>query len=57
LYDKNLQRKQIKKHVSPSSFAHFHLTNHDVLNEKLLRVSQNWTYSRQTQKNCTDDTK
>jgi len=32
LNDRNLQTKQIKKHVSPSSLAHLHLTNHDVIN-------------------------
>jgi len=29
---RNLQTKQIKKHVSPSSLAHFHLTKYDVIN-------------------------
>jgi len=27
LYDRNLQRKTNKIHVSPSSLAHFHITN------------------------------
>jgi len=28
--DRNFQTKQIKKHISPSSLAQFHLTNYDV---------------------------
>jgi len=28
--DRNLQTKQIKKHVSPSLHAYFYLTNYDV---------------------------
>jgi len=32
LNDWNLQTKQIKKHVHPSSLTHFHLMNYDVIN-------------------------